>query len=438
MLDHLENKIGKTKTSSLLFFIVSIATVTIPDWDLIFQGILLHRSILFHSILIPFLIDYFHNKYSSKKYPVIIAAIYFSFTVHLSADLFPKSWQGFALISIPFIGWIGILSPVWIFGNILAGSYFCLKTIKQNNLSFYPYHFYLTALIFIILYFLKGESFLMIPVTILSIDYFGKKYLFSYFRNRSGKQINDIKEKASDLTIKTNESFKEIKKSSSNLIYSFFRVIFNFFKIIFYAIIGIAFLGLIILGFYKGTNYYQNDLRFLLNDYEYVKYENIFYNDKPIPDYFYKYILWEDSGMMPINEEFQKCKSEPRIYNIGCFLDLHNSGVPYANEREFYDCEWTFGGYSLPVKYKQYYLIDVSETPCGSMKTYWHTAYLIQYDGQNINILQNNHSRFGTGPIKMFKIEGNGIRFTTDSCWSPEQNSCFSLEDDEYFFKFNH
>ena len=110
----------------VLVLLVAFVTVSIPDWDQ-YTGILLHRSAITHSLLIPFLIDSLSSKYSDKKYPIIISAIYFAFLVHLSGDLFPKSWRGFALISFPLIGWIGMLSPLWIIANIVGCSYFCVK-----------------------------------------------------------------------------------------------------------------------------------------------------------------------------------------------------------------------------------------------------------------------------------------------------------------------
>ena len=102
MTNYLNNTFGKEVGSSIIFLLVAFVTVSIPDWDQHID-ILLHRSAITHSLLIPFLIDRLSSKYSDKKYPIIISAIYFAFLVHLSADLFPKSWRGFALISFPFI-----------------------------------------------------------------------------------------------------------------------------------------------------------------------------------------------------------------------------------------------------------------------------------------------------------------------------------------------
>jgi|TARA_B100001964_G_scaffold24564_1_gene24483 hypothetical protein len=228
MIEYLNKSFGKKTGSSIFFFLIALVTVSIPDWDLATGKLLLHRSILTHSILIPFLLDHYSKKYSSKQYPVIIAAIYFAFMVHLSGDLFPESWQGYALISIPFIGWIGILSPFWIFGNIIASAYFCLKIIKENNLAFYPYHFFLTAGVGILLYFIKGENILMIPVAFLALDYFGEKKVFNYF-----KKNKPIDESVGKAERKINEVYKVVTRKVNN----FFSGLFKFFKYIFYFLI---------------------------------------------------------------------------------------------------------------------------------------------------------------------------------------------------------
>lgn len=39
---------------------------------------------------------------------------------HLSSDLHPKSWAGGALIKFPVLGSIGMLSPIWLFANVIG------------------------------------------------------------------------------------------------------------------------------------------------------------------------------------------------------------------------------------------------------------------------------------------------------------------------------
>ena len=55
LLKYLNDQFGEKITTLILFFIVYLFTVNIPDWDLKIN-ILGHRSIVTHSILIPYLL----------------------------------------------------------------------------------------------------------------------------------------------------------------------------------------------------------------------------------------------------------------------------------------------------------------------------------------------------------------------------------------------
>ena len=76
-----------------------------PDFDQSFQKLLGHRSIITHSILLPYLI-YFYQIVKKEKpnnnIVYICIGIFLGIAIHLSADLFPKGWRGYALIK--FIG----------------------------------------------------------------------------------------------------------------------------------------------------------------------------------------------------------------------------------------------------------------------------------------------------------------------------------------------
>lgn len=50
-----------------------------------------------------------------------IAALALGMAVHLSFDLFPRAWYGFALITIPFVGTTGsTFSTLWLAANVLG------------------------------------------------------------------------------------------------------------------------------------------------------------------------------------------------------------------------------------------------------------------------------------------------------------------------------
>ena len=81
-----------------------------PDID---QAIpyLVHRSGLTHSILPALLLWHFFGRH-------LAAGTLIGIAVALSDDLFPRSYQGFALIHFPFLGRIGLLTIPWLWLNV--------------------------------------------------------------------------------------------------------------------------------------------------------------------------------------------------------------------------------------------------------------------------------------------------------------------------------
>ena len=99
------------------------------------QGLLGHRSIITHSILLPYLL-YSYFKKNNNLTPlktIFIVGIYLGIGLHLSADLHPKAFRGFALIKLPFNIGIGGLSPIWI--GINAGVTLFLASALLNQLT---------------------------------------------------------------------------------------------------------------------------------------------------------------------------------------------------------------------------------------------------------------------------------------------------------------
>ena len=106
-----------------------------PDIDQGMQGLLGHRSIITHSILLPYLL-YSYFKKNNNLTPlktIFIVGIYLGIGLHLSADLHPKAFRGFALIKLPFNIHIGGLSPIWI--GINAGVALFLASTFLNQLT---------------------------------------------------------------------------------------------------------------------------------------------------------------------------------------------------------------------------------------------------------------------------------------------------------------
>ena len=76
-----------------------------PDLDQ-HTNLLLHRSILTHGLLGPLLVSKLLGGCSVRSLQWFAAGFALGVAIHLAADLFPKAWTGFALISLPFYGWL--------------------------------------------------------------------------------------------------------------------------------------------------------------------------------------------------------------------------------------------------------------------------------------------------------------------------------------------
>jgi len=372
MKNILNNTFGKEIGSSVLFLLIAFVTVSIPDWDQ-YTGILLHRSAVTHSILIPFLIDRLSSKYSDNKYPIIISAIYFAFLVHLSADLFPKSWRGFALISIPFIGWIDMLSPLWIIANIIGCSYFCVKKLKENNELIYPNYFYIVISLGIVVYFLKGESFWMIPVAFLALDYFSDKKVFRYFKKIPKQPLTSVDSSLSKLSDKLDDVEDTIKHKASSFLTSIKKFIRFIIKWIF--IIGVIIL--LIVGMIEANKNYSlfsifNPKYIGFHKASYQGYKNFKYKDKSIHPAVLSYIdlnleprlVHEDEFTGSVNlDEFYKQNNlyEKLEEPLG---DIHD-GVSYRIIAEvmdnifFIETHWDWGKANFD-KYS-YFLMELKE-----------------------------------------------------------------------------
>jgi len=114
---------------SIIYFFSFFSGYYLIDLDLNFQNLLGHRSIITHSILIPWLI-YFYSKDKTSKYLfTIIMGLFISCSVHLINDLIPKGWSGYAFIKFPGNISLGFLSIPWIFLNALAAMYLGQKIL---------------------------------------------------------------------------------------------------------------------------------------------------------------------------------------------------------------------------------------------------------------------------------------------------------------------
>ena len=114
---------------SIIYFFSFFLGYYLIDLDLNFQNLLGHRSIITHSILIPWLIYFYSKDKTSKYFFTIIMGLFISCSVHLINDLIPKGWSGYAFIKLPGNISLGFLSIPWIFLNALVAMYLGQKIL---------------------------------------------------------------------------------------------------------------------------------------------------------------------------------------------------------------------------------------------------------------------------------------------------------------------
>lgn len=97
----------------IIFFLCGLMVgVRLPDFDFLLPG-LSHRSGVTHSCL-PALLTMFSGAQA------VAAGLAVGIALHLSSDMQPRAWSGGALIKLPLLGSIGLLSPLWLMANVIA------------------------------------------------------------------------------------------------------------------------------------------------------------------------------------------------------------------------------------------------------------------------------------------------------------------------------
>ena len=109
---------------ALLFMSGFLVGVRLPDFDLLLPGFS-HRSAMTHSCLAAYIAQLL-------GYPAIAGGLALGIALHLSSDLQPKAWTGGALIKLPVMGSIGMLSPLWLIVNIVGCLAVLLTTMEME------------------------------------------------------------------------------------------------------------------------------------------------------------------------------------------------------------------------------------------------------------------------------------------------------------------
>ena len=112
---------GLTKATVLaLFGLGCYLGSETPDLDQR-TDLLLHRSILTHGLLAPLLVSKLFGGCSVRWLQWFAAGFALGMGIHLAADLFPKAWTGFALISLPFYGWLPATASItWLVCSVMV------------------------------------------------------------------------------------------------------------------------------------------------------------------------------------------------------------------------------------------------------------------------------------------------------------------------------
>ena len=96
-------------------------------------GLLSHRSIVTHGPLVPFIVVALASVTRTIPLRWFALGLAVGVAVHLSFDLFPKGWSGFALISIPDYGWTAPwFSGTWIVTSTVFCIYLAIKLVKNG------------------------------------------------------------------------------------------------------------------------------------------------------------------------------------------------------------------------------------------------------------------------------------------------------------------
>ena len=120
----------------LLTLISLVAGLTLGEW---FPDIdqrlhfLTHRSILTHGLFVPLLLYSMGSGLKATPLRLFVSGFSVGVAIHLGFDLFPRSWQGYALIHSPLLGRThSIFSWLWIAGSMICCLYFSMRLARTG------------------------------------------------------------------------------------------------------------------------------------------------------------------------------------------------------------------------------------------------------------------------------------------------------------------
>lgn len=128
-------------SASGVFFLFLSIGLYFPDLDLLALPFLHHRSIITHSLLLPFIVEKVISRYFHGKFPVnfgyLASGLYAGFGFHLIADILSPA-VGFGAIWFP---WpvkfnIGLFTYPWLIINGLYAFSKCYNELIAHKLLF--------------------------------------------------------------------------------------------------------------------------------------------------------------------------------------------------------------------------------------------------------------------------------------------------------------
>ena len=123
--------------------------------------LLLHRSILTHGLLAPLMLYVIVQRVDSLPVRWLAMGVCLGVAVHLAFDLFPKGWQGYALVSLPVYGWLPALVSI---GWIAVSGTVCLYLGARLARGWLEAVVFLVGLVGVFAYAAPGEHALWRPL----------------------------------------------------------------------------------------------------------------------------------------------------------------------------------------------------------------------------------------------------------------------------------
>ena len=151
-------------------------------------SLLLHRSILTHGLLLPLTVYLVASRIQFRIVRWLAMGVNLGVAVHLAFDLSPRAWQGYALVSLPFYGWMPpLVSWGWIALVGFACFYMAAKLVRDGGEG----AVLVVMVCSLVVYALPGEHALWRPIATLVVDAAAATFaaLLTYQRPKRGAVV---------------------------------------------------------------------------------------------------------------------------------------------------------------------------------------------------------------------------------------------------------